>query len=91
MSGSSLGYLYQREVSIDGTTGNLERAVEYLERNYPGSDAAMRARALLTGIDHLNQIHASLADVFKAIEWRLSGDWGEESVEQAVKDFQVTR
>jgi hypothetical protein len=90
MSGSSLGYLYQQTIGLDAvsSTHNLEQAIDHLELHHPGTRAAANARAILEGIRHLNKVHESLADVFKSIEWMLSGDGGTDDIDKAVEEYE---
>ena len=91
MSGGSLNYLYVRE------PGDLFSRIEELEKverelishNYP--DIAKDVRRLIEYIQTAENRITVLADqlrgVFKAVEWNLSGDYGDKQTKEELEKY----
>jgi hypothetical protein len=84
MSGGSFDYLcYAVEI---GTLGERRGAIEAMaqaldEYDQPAAaKAADRTRAVLAALDAADELARQLSDVWHAVEWHHSSDWGEEDV-----------
>ncbi len=82
MSGGSYNYLYSKD--LDENEDDIERLVERL-RMLGHDDAAARAAHAAASLRRADEIRREMQDVWQAVEWNESGDWGEESVAKAVK------
>lgn len=85
MSGGSLGYLYciSSAEELLNRTADMEIAeAELIERGY--LDIAKDVRRLIeyckSASVRIEVLMNNLEDVFKAVEWRLSSDYGEDSL-----------
>lgn len=91
MSGGSFNYLYCKD------TPDLFEAVEDLEGvelhllQRGDEDIARDVRRLIeyikTAENRISVLRENLAEVFKAVEWRASGDWGDERLQQALDTY----
>ena len=85
MSGGSFNYLCRQD--LVPARGEVENMLVAL-REYPESAAAVRQTELV--IEHMNAIatlQSSLGEVWKAVEWNHSGDWGSDVVSEALAEF----
>ena len=84
MSGGSLGYLYCAEPeSLFDRISDMERVEQELLRiGY--SDVARDVRRLIeycqSAYNRIDVLSEQLKDVFHAVEWRLSSDYGEDNL-----------
>lgn len=92
MSGGSLGYLYCKTEAdeIMRHTDEMERAeAELIKRGY--IDIAEDVRRLIeyckTAQIRIEVLHQNLSDVFHAIEWRISNDYGEDSLIEHLNQY----
>lgn len=86
MSGGSYNYLYCHVTGLEEQRSDIERMEERLQAS--GYYAAARAtREVLYMLDAAERIAQSLHDVWLAVEWRDSNDWGEDQVREAVEKF----
>lgn len=85
MSGGSFGYLYQHHwEGAPAYPGRYEEMAEVMDR-WP--DARARLLEIVRLQREALKIHEELADVMQAVEWLHSSDWGEDSVDRAVKEW----
>ena len=93
MSGGSLGYLYNREVPELFECHNLEYMErvekELIERGY--MDIAKDVRRLIeyikTATIRIGVLAENLNDVFHAVEWTLSSDYGEDDLIEYLEKY----
>lgn len=88
MSGGSFNYLcYKETPELFNAIGDLEDVEQYLLQR-GDKDIAKDVRRLIEYIEsaenRVDVLRENLAGVFKAVEWRSSGDWGEESLQRAL-------
>ena len=99
MSGGSFNYLYSKEAE-EWLSGNLDETAEDMraELTELGYDDAAKAvgEILARGMeirraidDDLGTRTWRLRDVFKAVEWYRSADWGLDRVKDAVEDWRA--
>lgn len=93
MSGGSFDYLYCRD--FDGLVeraGHVDAMADALA-DYPGSEAAVVAtRGLLAGLRAMRDrwespLYRKLADVWHAVEWHHSCDWGRDDVLRVLAEY----
>lgn len=91
MSGGSYNYLCQADVSLEGGGGihGLTAMVEDMERDHPGRRATVAAHGLLCRLNQCADELDDLRKVFQAVEWRRSGDWGDDDVERELRAFEI--
>lgn len=91
MSGGSLSYLYLKEPGdLFNHVEDLETVEqELLQRGY--TDIARDVRRLieyiLTAENRISVLADSLRDVFHAVEWCCSGDYGESSLRKHLENY----
>ena len=91
MSGGSLNYLFVREPSdLFERIEDLEEVEhELLSRGY--ADIARDVRRLIeyiqTAENRIEVLFCQLRDVFKAVEWNLSGDSGDAALERVLEQY----
>lgn len=90
MSGGSYDYLCHKDADeILGAAKDLRRMANRLDRVC--AEAAAETRAIFDGLgstySELEKRIDRLRDLWKAIEWRDSSDWGEQAVIDAVKAY----
>ena len=88
MSGGSLGYLYRQ--SPWHPSKEEIRQVKYylLERGHKKTQAYKKTRKLLKRIDQAAELFTLLEGVFRAVEWNLSADWGEDQVAEVIQKLE---
>lgn len=91
MSGGSLNYLYNRDPDeLFNHVKDLEE-VEYelLRRSY--TDIARDVRRLIeyiqTAENRISVLAENLSGVFHAVEWRLSADYGEDTLREHLEAY----
>ncbi len=82
MSGGSFDYLYLKD--FDGPEQLFLMADELERRGYHSAAAHTRAICAI-------QPSQALRQLWMAVEWNVSGDWGPEKVEQAHGEWQQKR
>lgn len=95
MSGGSLSYLFCKEVDelfLQSNIENMEHAERYLLRaGY--KDIAKDVRRLIEYVEsaknRIGVLHEELSDVFHAIEWCMSGDYGKDSMIKALERYRT--
>lgn len=91
MSGGSLNYLYVREPwDLFSRIDDIEKVErELIHRNYP--DIAKDVRRLIeyvqTAENRIGILAAQLRDVFKAVEWNLSGDTSDKTLKEELEKY----
>ncbi|MFJ3950312.1 hypothetical protein ACIPXV_09605 [Streptomyces libani] len=91
MSGGSYNYLAEHSPGdLEARRGSIEAMrdrLAALEADLvPGAARAARlTRYVLIHLDLAEQRAQELADVWHAIEWRDSGDWGDDTMREALK------
>lgn len=88
MSGGSFNYLYTRVRSLGEQRDELKRMAEVLEGEAWATQAAAATRHCLTMIDEAELLAETLSDVWHAVEWWRSSDWGEDSAREVVEAYQ---
>jgi len=93
MSGGSCNYVFSQELTE--RNGELERIVERLKSlGLSKSEACLRTRVILNLFEQIDKIagispHHGLRKVWRAVEWQISGDFGEEELREDVEEFEV--
>lgn len=86
MSGGSYNYLYCHVRGLEDQRGDIQRMADRLEKS--GYFAPARAtREVLRMLDGAEQMAQALEDVWHAVEWADSGDYGEHQVVAVVEKF----
>lgn len=91
MSGGSFNYLYCKEAhELFDATSDLEDVELYLLQR-GDKDIARDVRRLIeyvkTAENRIGVLQGNLTGVFKAVEWRVSADWGEEQLQRALDKY----
>ncbi len=86
MSGGSYNYLYCHVRGLEEQREDIERMARRLEASgyYAPARATRNVLVLLDGAERAAQ---ALEDVWHAVEWADSGDYGEHQVAAAVEAF----
>lgn len=91
MSGGSLNYLcYKEAAELFEHVREMEEVEEFLiERNY--QDIAADVRRLIEYVksaeNRIKVLAEQLNDVFHAVEWRLSADYGDDTVKKHLEKY----
>ena len=86
MSGGSYNYLYCHVRGLEEQRADIVKMERRLESS--GYYAAARStREVLRMLDAAEGIARSLEDVWHAVEWADSGDYGEDQVQEVVAKF----
>lgn len=87
MSGGSYNYLCFHGDALSEHRGDLEAMARRLEGLPWAAQAAAATRECLRNLAGAEQLAAALSEVWRAVEWWDSGDWGEASVRREVDAF----
>lgn len=93
MSGGSYNYLAEHESgSLEARRGDIEamrgRLAELEAQRVPGAARAARlTRHVLIHLDLAEARAQELADVWHAVEWRDSSDWGDDTMRHALAEW----
>jgi hypothetical protein len=91
MSGGSFNYLCGASDYEDlmEKYWTLLGMADYLERGWPDHPATVRTREIATEIGQLRErrLTQELLNVWKAVEWKVSGDWGADQVQEAFDTY----
>lgn len=91
MSGGSFNYLcYAVDMGMLGERrGSIEEMAEALDAyDQPAAaKAAERTRAVLLALSAADELARQLTDVWHAVEWHHSCDWGEEDVIKVLQAY----
>lgn len=92
MSGGSYNYLYCHMGGLEAQRGDIEAMRDRLqglaEQGVPGAAKAVRQTMMI--LDHFDRAerHAqALTDVWHAVEWWDSSDYGEDQVHEALAEY----
>lgn len=96
MSGGYFNYLCGKDAADllgDGAREDLHAMASALRMRADGAEVADATFAVLQdareSLLRLQSRIDQLRDVWKALEWKHSGDWGEERVRQAITDYRA--
>lgn len=96
MSGGSYNYLCLAagNQQLGDHRGDLRAMVERLEQlardGVPGAGlAAQRSRSVERHLQLADRLAETLEDVWHAVEWRDSADWGEDQMREALAKWQA--
>lgn len=87
MSGGSYNYLCFNTDNVGGRRSDLAEMAERLEGLEWAGHAAAATRRLVVLLDLVEQEAASLSDVWHAIEWWDSCDWGKDQAREKVEPW----
>jgi hypothetical protein len=93
MSGGSFNYLYSADATelFSFQKELREMADELTNRGF--KDAATETERILAYLEHAErqiQVRADrLSDIWKAVEWHCSNDYGSAQVEEAIKKYRA--
>lgn len=91
MSGGSLNYLYCKDPDdLHNHIFDLTRAELYLLRegyDDVAKDVHRLIEYVITSRNRITVLQENLKEVFKSIEWNLSGDSGKDRVEKAIEAY----
>jgi hypothetical protein len=92
MSGGSWDYLYCAELTgnLENRTNDLEAMRKRLLEYHNGAGAAEKTNEVIAAIKRMRELAQELEPVWKAIEWRDSGDGGDDDIYAALKDVTPT-
>lgn len=84
MSGGSFDYLFCKDAHrlVDAESDVQRMAVQLFEMGF--KDASKKTRRILGLIRSIERIQDEMADVWQAVEWFCSSDWGPDQVEEAI-------
>ncbi|MFG3173638.1 hypothetical protein ACGFZC_01040 [[Kitasatospora] papulosa] len=93
MSGGSYNYLYCHVGGLEPQRGDIEAMRDRLAgleaEGVPGAARAARlTRYVLIHLDLAEAKAQELADVWHAIEWRDSSDWGDDTMRKTLAEWQ---
>lgn len=92
MSGGSYNYLYLHTGGLEAQRGDIEDMRDRLqglaEEGVAGAAlAAEQTRAILAHFDLAEEKAQTLSDVWHAVEWRDSCDYGDDQVREALAKY----
>lgn len=88
MSGGSFDYLCYKDAPETLRSEELSRMAAAI-RSYQGGEPAAAATTALVGyLRAFERRIEALRDVWKAVEWHHSGDWGQEAVGRALAEYE---
>lgn len=92
MSGGSFDYLYVKSIDeLMAYDGNLDMMADKLATLGYAEDAARETTEFLmelrAGRIRLETMQRRLSDLWKAVEWWVSGDYGEDAVKEALAKY----
>lgn len=92
MSGGSYNYLYLHTGGLEAQRGDIEAMRDRLqglaEQGVPRADLAVeQTRAILAHFDLAEEKARALSDVWHAVEWRDSCDYGDDQVREALAKY----
>lgn len=96
MSGGYFNYLCAKDAADilrDSTLEDLQEMSFALRMRPDGAEVAAATFAALQdareSLERLQSRIDQLRPVWKAVEWKFSGDWGDERVSQAITDYRA--
>jgi hypothetical protein len=90
VSGGSYDYLCFNTDDLSGRRGMVEEMAQRLEGLPYASTAAADTRRVLTLLDDARNLAERLSDVWRAVEWWDSGDYGEQQAQEALAAYRST-
>jgi uncharacterized protein Yka (UPF0111/DUF47 family) len=88
MSGSSLNYLYSRNIGIDDME-YLADAMEYLEELGQELTSAYKDLYELYGLlETISEKQEKLSNILHDIEWTISGDYSDEQLLESINKYE---
>lgn len=87
MSGGSYDYLYLQSDDLSRNRRMIEEMARRLEGLPYASEAATDTRRILTLLADAQALAERLADVWRAVEWWDSGDYGEDDAQDAIAKY----
>jgi hypothetical protein len=87
MSGGSYDYLCFKADDLSGRRGTVEEMAQRLEGLPYASPAAADTRRVLALLDEARALAERLSDVWHAVEWWDSGDYGEDDAREAIAKY----
>lgn len=90
MSGGSYNYLCHKTDDLSGRRGTVEEMAQRLEGLPYASEAAADTRRVLALLADAQAQAERLADVWHAVEWWDSSDYGEDDVRDAIAKYTST-
>jgi hypothetical protein len=92
VSGGSYNYLYSHAGGLEAQRGDIEamrdRLQELEKQRVPGAARAARQTRMVLNHLKLAEQHAqTLSEVWRTVEWRDSGDYGDDQVDEALAEF----
>lgn len=87
MSGGSYNYLCYHSDSLSEHRSDLESMAERIEGLAYAGQAAADTRRVLALLDEAQRLAGHLADVWRAVEWWDSGDYGEDQVVEEMAKY----
>lgn len=92
MSGGSYNYLCDADSGdIGNKLDNLREMAERLEGINPDGHAAADTREVFAIVAALEFAIRRLSDVWHAVEWRDSCDWGDAQMAEVLDEYEVRR
>lgn len=89
MSGGSYNYLCYADASdIGSKLSDLDQMAARLEQIDPGGCAAADTREVQALIGALDRAIGRLSDVWRAVEWRDSCDWGDDQMLAEIGEYE---
>jgi len=91
MSGGSYDYLcfWDTGIGLTERRHQLQRMAERLEALPYAAEAAVQTRRVMRLLDAAEAVATSLHDVWHDVEWRDSGDYGEETMAKTLREYQA--
>jgi hypothetical protein len=89
VSGGSYNYLCFHTDNLTEHLGDLEEMSKRLDGLPWASDAAADTRRVLALLEQAFQVAQGLGEVWRAVEWWDSADWGEEQVREETDRYRA--
>lgn len=84
MSGGSFDYLYIKDAHrVVDSESDVQQMYDWL-KDHGYADAMLHTGLVLQAIQLLDQRIDRMRDVWQAVEWCCSSDWGEDQVKEAI-------
>jgi hypothetical protein len=89
VSGGSYNYLCFHTDNLTEYSGDLDEMVERLNGLPWAADAAAATRRVQELLDEAEKAAEALSDVWRAVEWWDSCDWGEDQVREELDEWRA--
>ncbi|MEV5944407.1 hypothetical protein [Streptomyces sp. NPDC051994] len=90
MSGGSYNYLFCHVRGLEEQRGDLEEMAKRLAELAYAQGAAEATRRVMALLDQAEAASQELAEVWRAVEWWDSGDYGEDQVREAIEEYRTS-